>query len=92
VIPDIPHLVPQRGNRRQELFTEPADCALYRDSLVERCDKNGVSCLGLLPADGECSAFASRCPTACTSFWRWRRAMGDATGQRPGPNPCGESR
>lgn len=44
VIPDTPHHVTQRGNRRQALFTEPADYALYRDLLAERCRFNGVSC------------------------------------------------
>jgi putative transposase len=44
VIPDIPHHVTQRGNRRQRLFTEAGDYALYRDLLAERCEKNGVSC------------------------------------------------
>ena len=44
VVPDIPHHVTQRGNRRQKLFTEPGDYALYRDFLAERCEWNGVSC------------------------------------------------
>jgi putative transposase len=44
IVPDIPHHVTQRGNRRQMLFTEPGDYALYRDLLAERCEKNGVSC------------------------------------------------
>ena len=42
--PDVPHHVTQRGNRRQLLFTEPGDYALYRDLLAERCERNGVSC------------------------------------------------
>ena len=44
VVPDIPHHVTQRGNRRQALFTEPGDYALYRDLLAERCRFTGVSC------------------------------------------------
>jgi putative transposase len=44
VIADTPHHVTQRGNRRQALFTEPGDYALYRDLLAERCRSNGVSC------------------------------------------------
>jgi putative transposase len=44
VAPDVPHHVTQRGNRRQLLFTEPGDYALYRDLLAERCKRNGVSC------------------------------------------------
>ncbi|WP_246731767.1 transposase [Methylocapsa sp. S129] len=39
-----PHHVTQRGNRRQKLFTQPGDYALYRDLLAERCDRNGVAC------------------------------------------------
>jgi hypothetical protein len=30
-VPDLPHHVTQRGNRRQALFTEPGDYALDRD-------------------------------------------------------------
>ncbi len=44
VAPDTPHHVTQRGNRRQALFTEPGDYALYRDLLGERCRHNGVAC------------------------------------------------
>jgi putative transposase len=43
-VPDTPHHVTQRGNRRQALFTERGDYALYRDLLAERCKANGVSC------------------------------------------------
>lgn len=44
VVPDVPHHVTQRGNRRQKLFTQPGDYALYRDLLAERCKTNGVAC------------------------------------------------
>jgi putative transposase len=44
VISDTPHHVIQRGNRRQALFVEPGDYALYRDLLAERCARNGVVC------------------------------------------------
>jgi putative transposase len=44
VVPDIPHHVTQRGNRRQALFTYRSDYALYRDLLAERCRSNGVAC------------------------------------------------
>ncbi len=44
VVPDVPHHVTQRGNRRQALFTEPGDYALYRDLLAERCRFNAVAC------------------------------------------------
>src|SRR6202049_2623426 len=35
----FPHRVTQGGNRRQTIFFEPADYALYRDLLAERCRK-----------------------------------------------------
>jgi putative transposase len=38
----FPHHVTQRGNRRQTVFFEPADYALYRDLLAERCRKASV--------------------------------------------------
>ena len=44
VVPDLPHHVTQRGNRRQKLFLEPGDYALYRDLMAERCRTNGVQC------------------------------------------------
>ena len=43
-VPGLPHHVTQRGNRRQPLFVEPEDYALYRDLLAERCKANGVAC------------------------------------------------
>jgi REP element-mobilizing transposase RayT len=44
VVPDLPHHVTQRGNRRQALFLEDGDYALCRDLLAERCKANGVAC------------------------------------------------
>ena len=44
IVPDTPHHVTQRGNRRQKLFTQPGDYALYRDLIAERCANNGVAC------------------------------------------------
>lgn len=44
IVPDTPHHVTQRGNRRQLLFSEPGDYELYRDLLAERCAKNGLVC------------------------------------------------
>ncbi len=43
-VPDLPHHVTQRGNRRQAVFLEDGDYALYRDLLAERCRANGVQC------------------------------------------------
>jgi putative transposase len=42
VIPGFPHHVMQRGNRRQKVFFESSDYALYRDLLAERCHKASV--------------------------------------------------
>src|SRR5262245_52437472 len=42
VVPDHPHHVTQRGNRRAPVFFEPDDYVLYRDLLAERCRKAGV--------------------------------------------------
>ena len=44
IIPDAPHHVTQRGNRRQKLFASPDDYGLYRDLMAERCRANGVAC------------------------------------------------
>jgi putative transposase len=33
IIPGFPHHVTQRDNRRQQVFFEPSDYALYRDLL-----------------------------------------------------------
>jgi putative transposase len=43
-VPDLPHHVTQRGNRRQSIFAEEGDYALYRDLLAERLAANGVAC------------------------------------------------
>ncbi len=44
IVPGLPHHVTQRGNRRQLLFVEKDDYALYRDLMGERCKVNGVAC------------------------------------------------
>ncbi len=41
-IPGIAHHVTQRGNRRQRIFIEEDDYALYRDLLAQHCVSNGV--------------------------------------------------
>lgn len=43
VVPGLPHHVTQRGNRRQHVFFEDGDFALYHDILAERCRRAGVS-------------------------------------------------
>jgi putative transposase len=46
VVPGLPHLVTQRGNRGEKLFFEEGDYALYRDLLAERARKLGVQVWG----------------------------------------------
>ena len=45
VIPDVPHHVTQRGNRRQEVFFSDEDYASYRDLLAGSCKREGVRCI-----------------------------------------------
>jgi putative transposase len=42
VIPDLPHHVTQRGNRRQRTFFCPEDYVLYTDLMAEWCHRCGV--------------------------------------------------
>ncbi len=42
-VPGAAHHVTQRGNRRQRVFLEEDDYALYRDLLAKHCAVNGVS-------------------------------------------------
>jgi putative transposase len=44
IVPGLPHHVTQRGNRRERVFHEEGDYALYRDLLAVSCAANGVSC------------------------------------------------
>ena len=46
VVPDIPHHVTQRGNRRQQVFFSDDDYALYRTLLAESCRAAGVAVWG----------------------------------------------
>jgi len=43
VVPDLPHHVTQRGNRRETVFFGEEDYALYRDLLREACAREGVA-------------------------------------------------
>ena len=43
VVPDLPHHVTQRGNRREAIFFEEGDQAVYRDLLAQQTRKHGVS-------------------------------------------------
>jgi putative transposase len=69
VVPGLPHHVTQRGNRRERVFFEEGDYALYRDWLGESCRRFGVEVwsycqmpnhvhLILTPEDGEGLALA----------------------------------
>jgi putative transposase len=49
VVPGLPHHVTQRGNRRDRIFFEESDYALYRDLLAAACRKADVAVLSLLP-------------------------------------------
>ena len=42
IVPGVPHHVTQRGNRRQRVFMEDDDYALYKDWLARSCRSNGV--------------------------------------------------
>ena len=42
VVPDLPHHVTQRGNRREAIFFEDGDHEIYRDLLAEQAAKAGV--------------------------------------------------
>ncbi len=42
IVPGVPHHVTQRGNRRQRVFMEDDDYALYKDRLAQSCRSNGV--------------------------------------------------
>src|SRR5258706_13022675 len=42
VAPGVPHHVTQRGNRRQKVFFDESDYALYKALLAEGCKAAGV--------------------------------------------------
>ena len=42
IVPEFPHHVTQRGNRRQRVFMEDDDYALYKDWLARSCRSNSV--------------------------------------------------
>ena len=45
VIPNIPHHVTQRGNRRQQVFFSEADYQCYKNLLAEYCVRDNVKVL-----------------------------------------------
>jgi putative transposase len=42
VVPDCPHHITQRGNRREPIFFKQGDQDVYRDLLAEQADKARV--------------------------------------------------
>jgi putative transposase len=46
VVPDAPHHVTQRGNRRQQVFFGDDDYIAYREELAQSCRAAGVAVLG----------------------------------------------
>jgi putative transposase len=44
VVPGLAHHVTQRGNRREPIFFEPGDPAVYLDLLGEQLRRRGVAC------------------------------------------------
>ena len=44
IVPGAPHHVTQRGNRREPIFLEPGDEAIYLDLLSARLERHGVAC------------------------------------------------
>ena len=46
IIPGVPHHVTQRGNRREPIFFEPGDEAVYLDLMASRLKRHGVACWG----------------------------------------------
>jgi REP-associated tyrosine transposase len=49
VVPDLPHHVTQRGNRREPVFFEGDDYRLYRRLVTAAARARRYSSLGLLP-------------------------------------------
>ena len=49
IVPDAPHHVTQRGNRREPIFFEKDDQEVYRDLLAEQTAKYRVAVWTLCP-------------------------------------------
>lgn len=43
VVPNVPHHVTQRGNRREPIFFERGDQEIYRDLFAKHCARTGVA-------------------------------------------------
>ncbi len=44
IIPGVPHHVTQRGNRREAIFFEPGDDAVYLDLMATQLERHEVDC------------------------------------------------
>ena len=42
IVPGVPHHVTQRGNRRQRVFLEEGDYAVYLNLMAQACHASGV--------------------------------------------------
>jgi len=51
VVPDAPHHVTQRGNRRERIFFRNEDYALSRSLMAEACELNRTEVRVLLDAE-----------------------------------------
>jgi REP-associated tyrosine transposase len=49
VVPDLPHHVTQRGNRREPVFFEADDYRLYRQLVAAAARRAGVAVWAYLP-------------------------------------------
>jgi len=43
IVPDMPHHVTQRGNRRQETFFQDDDYGAYLELMADGCREEGVA-------------------------------------------------
>ena len=73
VVPGMPHLITQRGNRRQQTFFQEDDYALYLDLMAQWCAacKVEIWCYCLMPNHIHLLAVPD-------SPERFRRAIGEA--------------
>ena len=44
IVPGVPHHVTQRGNRRERIFLQPGDEAIYLDLMATQLRRRGVAC------------------------------------------------
>jgi putative transposase len=89
IIPDMPHHVVQRGNRKQAIFASDQDRQLYLQYLKAACVRNSVRCLAwclmdnhvhlvLTPPSGD--ALRAAMSSTHTRFAQWINASQDLSG------------